>query len=490
MNIRLYFYACLGSLFVFLSYTSCSPSKSTAEQPASNTEASVTGAPAEEAMAEAAAHYQEFCSSCHGRKAEAFVDRRWQYGSSSDALFKGIKYGYEQDGMPAYDTAFTDQEIYNLVAYLENAIQNVGQYTAEEEELPEGTIQTEEISFRLDTVVSGLDIPWGMTFLPNGDMLITERDGRLYRRSGTGQLQRISGVPEVLARGQGGLLDIELHPNYEQNGWLYLSYSKPRREGGQTTSTTAVMRARLDGNALSEQEVIFEALPYSNTRHHYGSRLEFDRQGYLYISVGDRGNRSRNPQNLDNHCGKMHRIYDDGRIPEDNPFVDQPGAMPSIYSYGHRNPQGVSRHPATGMIWTHEHGPRGGDEVNIIEKGKNYGWPVISYGINYNGTTFTDKTEQEGMEQPEWYWVPSIAPCGSAFVTGDRYPAWKGDFMVGSLRFQYLNRCVVEDGKIVREERLLKDIGRVRAVEMGPDGYLYLSVEDPGFIFRLLPNNN
>ncbi len=216
--------------------------------------------------------------------------------------------------------------------------------------------------------------------------------------------------------------------------------------------------------------------------------MVFDREGFLYLSVGDRGRRDDNPQSLGNHCGKIHRILDDGTIPSDNPFTKNPNAEPSIYSYGHRNPQGLTTHPYTGQIWEHEHGPRGGDEVNIIEPGLNYGWPVISYGINYNGTKFTELTKKEGMEQPDLYWVPSIAPCGMSFVTGkDRYGAWDGNLLVGSLKFRYVNRCIVEDNKIIGEEELLKDIGRVRAIEMGPDGYIYIAIEAPGMVVRLVP---
>lgn len=435
----------------------------------------------------ARANYSEYCSGCHGEQMQAFVDRTWKYGKKDSDLFKAIKVGYVDDGMPAYDTTFTDEEIHELVSYIQTGIANVDQYLFEAEKQPSGTIVTEEMSIRLDTVLAGLDSPWGMTFLPNGDMLFTEKSGNLFRLNPGGEKRRISGVPAVLAMGQGGLLDVELHPQFETNQILYLSFSKSKEEGGKTLATTAVVKSRLDGDRLIDQSLIFEALPYATTRHHYGGRLEFDPEGYLYISVGDRGDRDRNPQSLDNHCGKIHRLHDDGRIPEDNPFVGRAGAVASIFSYGHRNPQGLSRQPETGLIWDHEHGPRGGDEVNLIEKGKNYGWPVISYGINYNGTTFTNKTEEEGMEQPDLYWVPSIAPCGSTFVSGDRYPDWKGDLLVGSLRFKYLNRCIMENGKIVGEEKLFKNIGRVRAVEMGRDGYLYLSVENPGFIFRLVP---
>lgn len=487
MKIRL-FTSLPGVILASLVIYACSNSKNMSAADTALT-ASTSALPIPD-FSDAKANYAEYCAGCHGEQMQAFVDRKWKYGKSDNALFKAIKQGYTDDGMPAYDTTFTDAEIRDLVAYIQTGIANVDQYTFEKKNKPTGVVQTDEMSIRLDTVAAGLTNPWGMTFLPEGDMLFTEREGQLYRLAADGTKHRVGGVPEVLAMGQGGLLDVELHPNFAENRWIYLSYSKPESSGNRSSATTAVMRAKLNADQLSEQEVIFEALPYARTRHHYGSRLEFDPDGYLYISVGDRGNRDRNPQSLDNHCGKIHRIYDDGRIPEDNPFVDQADAVGSIYSYGHRNPQGLARHPETGVMWDHEHGPRGGDEVNKIEKGKNYGWPVISYGINYNGTTFTNKTAQEGMEQPDLYWVPSIAPCGSTFVSGDRYPAWKGDLLVGSLRFDYVNRCILEGDQIVGEEKLFKNIGRVRAVEMGRDGYIYISVEDPGYIFRVMPVNS
>lgn len=476
----------LLGIAVFPLIFACSNAKNMA---AGEESTSVETVPAHDFSA-AKASYEEFCAGCHGEQMQAFVDRKWKYGKTDEALFKAIKEGYTEDGMPSYDTTFTDDEITELVSYIQTGIANVDQYEFEEEDKPIGVVATQEMSIQLDTVVGELKNPWGMTFLPNGDLLFTEREGQLYRFTEGGKKQEVSGVPEVLAMGQGGLLDVELHPQFAENNWIYLSYSKPKEENGEKLGATAVMRAKLTGNRLSEQKVIFEALPYSKTRHHYGSRLEFDPEGRLFISVGDRGNRDENPQSLDNYCGKIHRVYDDGRIPEDNPFVEKEDAVASIFSYGHRNPQGLAMHPETGVMWDHEHGPRGGDEVNIIEKGKNYGWPVISYGINYNGTTFTNKTEQAGMEQPDLYWVPSIAPCGSTFVTGDRYPAWKGDLLVGSLRFKYVNRCIVENNKIVGEEKLFKNIGRVRAVEVGPDGYIYVSVENPGFIFRVVPVNS
>ena len=432
------------------------------------------------AYGNAAANYQEYCSGCHGEQLKSFVDRQWIYGSSKDALIKAIKIGYPDDGMPGYDTTFTDDEIADLADYILVGIKEV---KAEKEAKFSDTFQSEKLTYRLETVVEGLDVPWGIDFLPNNEMLITERDGAFYRFDNTGKLIKIEGAPKVLARGQGGLLDVRLHPAFEDNNLIYLSYSKPGNEG----ATTAIMQAQLVGNQLKSQKVIFEASPYVGTRHHYGSRIEFDQDGYLYFSVGDRGRRDRHPQNLDNHCGKIHRLNDDGTIPEDNPFVGQSGAMASIYSYGHRNPQGVAMNPATGEIWTHEHGPKGGDEVNRIEKGKNYGWPVISYGVNYSGTKFTDITEKEGMEQPVIYWVPSIAPSGMAFVEGDRYPIWKGDLLVGSLKFNYIMRCQLEGNEIIHQEKILEDVGRMRDIKIGADGYIYVAVEDPGRIYKIIP---
>ncbi len=348
---------------------------------------------------------------------------------------------------------------------------------------------SEEQTVKLDTVATGLGSPWGLAFLPGGDMLVSTRSGDIYRIEKDAQKTKVTGGPTVLAEGQGGLLDVVLHPDFAKNQLVYFSYSAVKNEGDQKLSTTAVMRARLNGTTLTDQKVIFTALPYSKTRHHYGSRMAFDNKGYLFVSVGERGNEKENPQSIANDLGKVHRLYDDGRIPEDNPFVKDKNASGSIYSYGHRNPQGMLKHPVTGEIWTNEHGPRGGDELNIIKKGANYGWPVICYGINYDGKPITNLTAKEGMEQPLTYWLPSIAPSGFAFVDSPKYPAWKGNLLIGSLRFQYLNRCVMDGKKVVKQENLLKNVGRLRNIKQGPDGYLYVSVEEPGYIFRLLPVN-
>ena len=414
----------------------------------SNTQETLTADSAElkEALSntdreQAAVHFATYCAGCHGDNAVTFADRKWRYGDSRDDLFKSIKFGHPEAGMPAFEKTFTDPEIQGLVGYIKEGMQRVAQYSfGEEKELP-STFQAEDFSYKLETVASDFgEVPWGMAFLPDGGMLITEIGGTLYLRSADGKLQKVSGTPKVLAKGQGGLLDVVLHPNFSENKLIYLSYSALKEQNGETQSTTAIMRAKLEGNTLSQQKVIFQALPWQTTQHHYGSRMAFGPDGLLYFSVGDRGNRDENPQNLERHPGKIHRIKDDGSIPADNPFAGSTDKQASIYSYGHRNPQGLAFHPQTGVLWEHEHGPRGGDEINIIEKGTNYGWPVISYGINYDGTTFTNKTEADDMQPPLLQWTPSIAPSGMTFVTGNRYKGWEGDLLSGSLRFKYLNR--------------------------------------------------
>jgi len=340
-----------------------------------------------------------------------------------------------------------------------------------------------ETVFTAELVVENLQIPWGMVFLPDGSMLITEKSGELIHFK-EGAKTSIQGVPEIYARGQGGLLDIELHPNYAENGWIYLSYAS--EEGDEKGGHTAIARARLSGDQLTDLQVLYKAGPNTTQGQHFGSRLEFDEAGFLYFTIGERGQRDINPQDLSRDGGKVYRIHDDGSIPSDNPFAGQAGALPAIYTYGNRNPQGMVRHPDTGEMWIHEHGPRGGDEINILGKGMNYGWPVITYGINYSGTKITDNTEMEGMEQPIHYWVPSIAPSGMCFVTSEKYPGWKGSLMVGSLSFQYLERLVMDGTRVLRREKLLEDIGRVRNVRQGPDGLIYVAVEGKG-IYRLVP---
>ncbi|GAA3575235.1 PQQ-dependent sugar dehydrogenase [Snuella lapsa] len=341
------------------------------------------------------------------------------------------------------------------------------------------------IDYTTEMVVPDLNIPWGMAFLPDGSMLITEKSGEIIHFK-NGKKTNITGAPTIVNRGQGGLLDIKLHPNYITNRWIYLSFSSPEGEG--EGANTAIMRAKLKDTSLIDHQIIYKGAPNTRKGQHFGSRIEFDNQGHLYFSIGDRGNRDENPQDVTRDCGKIYRLNDDGSIPEDNPFVNTPNAKQAIFSYGHRNPQGLIKHPETGAIWEHEHGPKGGDEINIIQKAKNYGWPIISYGINYDGSSFTDITEKEGMEQPLFYWVPSIAPSGMTFVSSDIYPQWKGNLLVGSLKFKYLERLVLDDNKVLKREKLLEDIGRVRNVIQGPDGYIYVAVEGKGIV-KIVSNN-
>lgn len=347
---------------------------------------------------------------------------------------------------------------------------------------------SEQARFRVEHLTGGLEHPWSLAFLPGGGFLVSERPGRLRRIEADGRLldEPIGGLPEIRARGQGGLLDVALHPEFTTNNWVYLSYVEP----GPGGMGTAVARGRLSGDRLLDTEVLFRMLPKSGNGRHFGSRLVFDRDGHLFITLGDRGDRPR-AQDLSDHAGSVIRLNEDGGVPADNPFVGRPDARPEIYSYGHRNIQGATLHPSTGQLWTHEHGPQGGDEINLPAPGVNYGWPVITYGVNYGiGTTIGEGTEKAGMAQPLHHWTPSIAPSGMAFYEGNRFPGWRGDLFVGSLKFQLLLRLELEDGRVVDEERLLEEeLGRIRDVRQGPDGLLYLLTDasGDGQLVRLVP---
>lgn len=342
---------------------------------------------------------------------------------------------------------------------------------------------TEGTSFKVQKLYDQLRNPWGMAWLPDGRLLVTERSGEiLVFKNDKFTGEKLTGVPAVFNKGQGGLMDIQLHPNYAQNKWIYITYSKPVTGG----ATTAVMRFKLNGNQLTEQQDIFLAKPYIPADFHFGSRIVFDKNGFLYVSVGERGTQPKVLQ-LDNDHGKIHRIYDDGRVPTDNPFAGQSGAKPSIWTYGHRNPQGMVYDADNDRIWAIEHGPKGGDELNLIQKGKNYGWPKTSYGINYDGSILTEHKEMEGVENPVRYWVPSIAPCGMMIVTSNKYPDWKGDLLVGALSFRHIARVELSGTKYVKEEKLIQDTGRVRHVAQSPDGVIYAVTEGPGLLLKLAP---
>jgi aldose sugar dehydrogenase len=349
--------------------------------------------------------------------------------------------------------------------------------------------------YRVVTVVDGLVQPWSIAFLPGGDILITERPGRLrIVRQGKLLPAPVDGVPNVVHSSQGGLLEVMPHPNFASNRLLYLTYSKPFADPKQ--STTALIRGRFENDRLTGVQQLFESI--SQGRGHFGGKIAFDEKGYLFLTLGDRqvppqGNLEAHPaQDLSNHHGKMIRLHDDGRVPADNPFVDRTGARPEIWSYGHRNVQGLAIHPETGDVWTNEHGPQGGDELNRLEPGRNYGWPVVGFGVNYRtGLAIHAGTQREGMEQPLHIWVPSVGVSGLMIYTGDRFPQWRGNFFVGGMVGQRLARVTMEGRRVVNEETLAQRLGRIRDVRQGPDGLIYLVTDDedgkPTPILRMEP---
>ncbi len=343
---------------------------------------------------------------------------------------------------------------------------------------------SEEHRYRVVEVVTGLEHPWGLAFLPDGDILVTERSGRLrVVRDGVLDPEPVAGVPEVRARGQGGLLDVVLHPRFDENRLVYLAYSKP----GDRGATTALGRGRLEGGRLADFQDIFVADAWGGGDRHYGSRIVFDRQGMLYLTIGERGSMNRS-QDTGDHAGTTIRLHDDGRVPADNPFADRADVRPEIFSYGHRNAQGMVIHPETGEIWQNEHGPRGGDEINLVLPGRNYGWPAITHGIDYSGVPITNATERLGMEQPLLHWTPSIAPSGMAIYTGERFPGWRGDVFVGALAGRHLRRVVFDGVRVVHQESLVQNLARIRDVRQGPDGYLYLLTDErDGAVLRIEP---
>ncbi|HEU4685917.1 MAG TPA: PQQ-dependent sugar dehydrogenase [Nitrospira sp.] len=339
------------------------------------------------------------------------------------------------------------------------------------------------------TVAQGLEHPWGLAFLPDGRMLVTERPGRLRLVSQSGQLSEpLAGVPAVLAQGQGGLLDVAIDPRFSENRLVYLSYAEP---GEQGTSGTAVAKGRLADTRLEQVEVLYRQQPKVKSDKHFGSRLVIAPDGGLFVTQGDRFSHREQAQDLSSGLGKIVRVRADGSIPRDNPFVDQDKARPEIWSYGHRNVQAAALHPTTRQLWTVEHGARGGDELNHPEAGKNYGWPVITYGVDYNGSRIGEGRAKPGMEQPVYFWDPVIAPSGMAFYTSEVFPEWKGDLLIGSLNPGLLVRLRLKDGTVTHEERYLGEMGeRIRDVRQGPDGHLYLLTDsDNGRILRLSPKS-
>ena len=348
-------------------------------------------------------------------------------------------------------------------------------------------VQSEKHAFRISSLVTGLENPWSVAFLPDGRFLITERAGRLRLVSSDFKLdpKPIDGLPEVVSHGQGGLFDVVLHPQYAQNGWIYWAYNAPGPGGWGT----ALARGKLQDQRMTDVQVLFSMQPKTRSGFHFGGRIVFDQAGFVYLTLGDRGDKDR-AQKLDDHAGSVIRLHDDGRVPDNNPFVKRAGALAEKWTLGNRNMQGAALHPQTGELWTHEHGPQGGDELNVMRSGLNYGWPVITYGVNYGlGTKIGEGQEKPGMVQALKVWVPSIAPSGMAFVSGSQFPQWQGSLLIGALRGQMLVRLTLDGEKVVSEERLFQGRpGRIRDVRMGPDGLVYLLTDDvQGALLRIEP---
>lgn len=442
--------------------------------------------------------YQQYCMSCHGEDLSGGLggslleSDSWKQVGKSVRFIDYVQHGNAEVGMPAFGDAMTEPQIRSLQIYIEEMRQKSSREGgAPLVEAKDGQFTAGDHTFRLETVITGLALPWSIDFLAPERVLITERAGSL-RLWDNGRLsEAVAGTPEVVARGQGGLLEVAAHPDYANNGWIYLGFSAAA-EGATdpNASMTKVVRGRIVGNQWQDEEVIFEvpAEFHRSSGVHFGTRFVFQ-DGYLFCSIGDRGAQDQ-AQDLTLPNGKIHRIHDDGRIPEDNPFIHRPDAYPSIWTYGNRNAQGLDAHPETGALFESEHGPRGGDEINLIERGLNYGWPVITHGMNYSGTPITEKTAAPGMEPPLLHWTPSIAVCGIDFYEGDAFPKWTHNLFVGGLASQELHRLVIEDNQVVKDEIILKGEGRIRDVASGPDGYLYLVLNGPDVVARLVPVQN
>jgi glucose/arabinose dehydrogenase len=431
--------------------------------------------------------YKSFCASCHGAEMSgglgpALNDEVWKYGGSDADITRIIKKGVPKTGMPAWEKSLSDENIRALIVLIRERgyQQNAASTDTEAEELTAAGH-----TFILEKVAEAPGELWSMDFLADGRMIATQTSGKLWVFAKDGKPQEITGVPSVWRKGQGGLLQVQRHPDAAA-GWIYLTYA----DAGGKGAMTKIVRGKINGNQWVDQQTIYSAdlKFYSDAGVHFGSRMVFQ-DDYLFFSVGDRGQQDQ-AQDLSRPNGKIHRLHADGRIPEDNPFIKDKNALPSIWSYGHRNPQGLALQPGTGNLWDAEHGPRGGDEINLIRQSANYGWPVITYGMNYNGTPITSETHKEGMEQPRHYWVPSIAVSAVDFYTGDRFPNWRNHLLVGSLAKEQMRLVRIEGDKVVADELLFQGRGRIRDVVNGPDGYPYVVVlRSSGAIYRLVPKS-
>ena len=442
-----------------------------------------------------AERYKSLCSNCHGDKlqgaqAGSLLDDVWLVGGDDATIEKSIRTGFPEKGMPAWGNAIPDKEIRAMVIYIREQRdlfkRGQVQFVKPADSV---TAKSELYSYQLNTWIGGLKEPYSLAFLSPTLAIMTEKRGHAYLIDKEKIAARpLIGLPLVDTGGQAGLFDVVPHPDYANNGWIYFVFSDPQKNAsGENVSLTRVIRGKIKDGSLIDQQTIFQAKLEHYVKAggvHFGGRLAFDGKGYVFISIGERGGKMV-AQDLALPVGKIHRLHDDGRIPADNPFVNNPKALPTIWSYGHRNPQGLAYETSTGRLYNAEHGPRGGDELNLVEPGKNYGWPVITYGMEYDGTAMTDITHKEGMEQPLTYWTPSLAVCGINFYSGDLFPQWKGNLFLASLAAQELRRITIKEGKVVGQETHFKDLGRIRQVITGPDGAVYVLL--PERIARLKP---
>ncbi|MDC0325581.1 PQQ-dependent sugar dehydrogenase [bacterium] len=436
--------------------------------------------------------YQKACAQCHGTElqggqAQSLTDAVWQFGSKRSHIFRNIKYGISDFAMPAFEEALSDDDINRVLDFVFASEKASG---SERPSTPEKMF-TLDYEVKIDVVADNLDIPWAIDFLNEDHALITERPGNV-RLFAHGQLhpQPIKGTPAVLHEGQGGLLDVSIDPNYAESGWIYLSYSHALTDanGDRKPAMTRLVRGKIKDHTWVNQEVIYEAPHdlYTTTRQHYGSRIVFDPKGYLYFSIGERGI-GIHAQDIRRPNGKVHRIHKDGSIPSDNPFVGREDALPSIFTFGNRNPQGLAIHPETGRVWETEHGPMGGDELNLIQGGGNYGWPSITYGRNYDGGVVSQDRTRQGMMSPSLYWKPSIAVCGIHFVNSPLFPRWKNHLLVGALKYEEVRLLDIQDDRVMHQEIILKNAGRVRDVCSAPDGALYVVTNGPDTLLKMTP---
>jgi len=442
-----------------------------------------------------AALYAQYCASCHGPKLEggaaaSLLDDEWKFGGDDASLTASIRDGRAGTAMLAFKNILDDQQIRMLLFYIRDQAGRAKGRPETKVDPHGAVIKSRKQTVRLEVVAKDLETPWGLAFLPDGRLLITERPGRLRILDGGRLLPAVAGTPEVWQVQDGGLFDVEVHPDYARNGWIYLSYSEA---GAGKSSNTVIIRGKIRDNAWVDQQVLFKGGPetYNTQNFHYGSRFLFDKEGHLFYSIGDKG-RVEDAQDLSKPAGKIHRVNDDGSVPKGNPFAGRADALGSIWSYGHRNPQGLAFEPRTGKLWATEHGPRGGDELNRIEPGRNYGWPIVSHGLE----TGITKSAQEGMESPVVYWTPTIAPAGIAFSGGTKYPGWTNDLFVTALAGQQLRRLEISGDTVTHQEVIFDEYGRVRDIVIGPDGLFYVAVSlpgarvvdtTPGVIVRLVP---